>query len=208
MDAAFRYALYTHGFILVSAFPTIGRRSDSPASGVPKFLRPTNIRPMRPEQLAASQQIKALSDDTTTVNPAAQVDAAESESVASLELRSAGLPSAGITRGMPEAAQWEQTAHSLSQVFLSRGVDGFPTLSNTGPHDSSALALDFLQETCPTSSSALNITDASVLADTHMATAYVNDALPQCLLWGLHKKGLLQYCVRDGDVPGVRDIPT
>lgn len=207
MDAAFRYALYTHGFILVSAFPTIGRRSDSPASQAPNFSRPAHLRPASPEPLPASQQMKTLSHALATANSASQVAAVESDSEASLQLRSADLHPSGLIGVTPDAEQWRLAAHSLSKAFLGRGLDGFPTVPKTVPHHSSELkAVDFLQETCPTSSSSLNITDDGVLADTHMATAYVNDALPQCLLWGLHKKGLLQYCVRDGDVPGVRHI--
>lgn len=60
---------------------------------------------------------------------------------------------------------------------------------------------------CPNSSAALNVSDAEVQADSHMATLFMNDAVPQCLLWALHRRDLLRYTVQDGDVPGVRCHP-
>jgi hypothetical protein len=210
MDAAFRYALYTHGFILVSAFPTIGQRADSPSSGAPKFVHPAHLSPINLPFLSAQQQLQADENDVSVYDVALRGTTADSDPVTSGHLSSS--IQAGFADGISEDEQLKLAASALSHAILRRGLHGFPKapeLVSHGKGESNAgvQVSAVLQETCPTSSSPLNITDESVLADTHMATAYVNDALPQCLLWGLNQKGLLQYCVRDGDVPGVRLIP-
>lgn len=188
MDAAFKYALYTHGFILVSAFPTIGRRADSPSSTHPTFARPSQLMPVGSQALATMHKLRTATeqrDFSTTRWPELLDNPSEEE-------------------------QLQAVAQIFMNAFYGQGMQGFPTYAPivSGDRSISSAALHasaILQDSCPTSSTPLNITDESVLADTHMATAYVNDAVPQCLLWGLNQKGLLQYCVRDGDVPGVRD---
>ena len=57
---------------------------------------------------------------------------------------------------------------------------------------------------CPDSTAPLEVSDAEIAADSHMATLFVNDAVPQCLLWALHRRSLLHYTVKDGELPGVR----
>jgi hypothetical protein len=200
MDASFQYALYTHGFILVSAFPTIGRRADSPASTASKFVQPDNLLPTESLLTSTSQQLR-------TMEGGSMLSKATLGTAASGEPRDAASH-LSMTEGLSEEERLKFAGETLAQAFIGRGLAGFPRILPRAPeeksrsnavHEVSAL----MQETCPAGTSALNMTDADVLRDDHMATAYVNDALPQCLLWGLYKQGLLQYCVKDGDIPGV-----
>ena len=62
MDAAFKYSLYTHGFILVSVFPTIGESADSPSSIGPSFVNPSQVMPVGSQALADIHKTKAVAD--------------------------------------------------------------------------------------------------------------------------------------------------
>lgn len=59
---------------------------------------------------------------------------------------------------------------------------------------------------CPYETQALQVSDAEILADRHMATAFVSDAVLQCFLWALHREGKLRAEIRDGDIPNVRPL--
>ena len=57
---------------------------------------------------------------------------------------------------------------------------------------------------CPETAGAFPVPDDAVLADDHMVTGYVSEAVLQCMLWALAQQDLLQIDLRDGDIPNVR----
>lgn len=207
ISAAFRYAIYTHDFIVVRAFPIVGA---SPAhSFLPAAPRGAAGRPQAQLQgdessSGAMSGVKVLSaaagaqaTDAGGRRLHAEIDGdhegGEGSSTAAADANAAletPLRSAGDALAASWGAAWRRW-QPLESAAVADTLAGGVEVEGGG-------------QKCPASSSRLNVSDAEMGADSHMATLFMNDAVPQCLLWALHRRGLLHVTVQDGDVPGVR----
>jgi hypothetical protein len=110
-------------------------------------------------------------------------------------------------QNLPFAASFEYALYTHGYVMLS-GYPRFrapdePAAKKPG-NDQLAVPSAHPSSRCPAKSSRLEVSDEDILDDSHMATAFVSDAVLQCLLWGLYEQGKLSTFLQDGDVPNVR----
>jgi hypothetical protein len=59
---------------------------------------------------------------------------------------------------------------------------------------------------CPFPAGPLPLTPADIGSDGAMFSAYLHEAIPNCVLWGLFRSGALKTAVRDGAIPQLRLI--
>lgn len=251
ISAAFRYAIYTHDFIMVRAFPVVGAPPSLP-SFAPLSTAAAALEAVEPAFLGG---LRGASADLSTLRHGEDATRAEANSAlrtagADLGSRSSAhqdgraqlevsighmvlavadaIPAGGLTQAHADdadsagATAREESLPMISEPIRRAGdalLEGWEDAWRRWkplehPVVAGALAPgggdgggDEDGEKCPNSSTALNVTDAEVQADSHMATLFVNDAVPQCLLWALHRRELLTYTVQDGQVPGVRLTP-
>ena len=107
-------------------------------------------------------------------------------------------------QNLPFAAAFKYALYTHGYVMVA-GYPHFNTSTRSGDPPGASLAEG--GETCPYRTRALRISDDEILDDRDMATAFVSDAVLQCLLWAMHRKSLLRTDIRDGDIPGVRVPP-
>jgi hypothetical protein len=77
--------------------------------------------------------------------------------------------------------------------------------------DNSGLAvarrlLQYSQGSCPFPAGPLPLTPAEIGGDSSMFSAYLHEAIPNCIFWGLFKSGALRTTVQDGNIPQLRLI--
>jgi hypothetical protein len=245
-SASFKYALYTHGYIRILAFPSVGAQPEHrsiaplqrPAScgaaadtlregcgrrSGSHLLAPSaravrgSLEELRGNSLRAMDTVLGSFDDRSGAfsrdAPVATAYAVVQEPWTTMPAASRG---GAVAESANEGSQDEAVrrvafvlAKSMmgrAQVLTLRGLARHPSAVNAWLGSKGAVSGEEGDElsTCPASSSSLNVTDAEILGDSHMVTAFVNDAVPQCLLWALYRQNLLEYTVRDGDVPQVR----
>ena len=66
--------------------------------------------------------------------------------------------------------------------------------------------LQYSQGSCPFPAGPLPLTPGEIGGDGSMFSAYLHEAIPNCILWGLHKSGALRTTVKDGNIPQLRLI--
>lgn len=66
--------------------------------------------------------------------------------------------------------------------------------------------LQLSQGSCPFPAGPLPLTPAEIGGDSSMFSAYLHEAIPNCILWGLFKSGALRTIVKDGNIPQLRLI--
>eukprot|EP00892_Ulva_mutabilis_P006037 jgi/Ulvmu1/3805/UM018_0015.1 len=206
ISAAFQYGIYTHGFLMVRAFPTVG---------TPAMQRPLPAA-------ALSHAATAHAQGSSSAGAASAQQLVQQAGTSAVAVGAAAWTDEGLVHG----ADGERLAAALHEDPLKRVGHTMVTLFNAAwqqwlpsqqlqlgsPASAGSLlaAGDGMQpvgdggQRCPSSTVPLNVSNADIASDSHMATLFVNDAVPQCLLWALHKEALLHYTVKDGEVPGVR----
>jgi hypothetical protein len=63
-----------------------------------------------------------------------------------------------------------------------------------------------LQGSCPFPATPLPLSPAEIGGDGSMFSTYLHEAIPNCILWGLHQSGGLHTTVQDGTIPQLRLI--
>jgi hypothetical protein len=66
--------------------------------------------------------------------------------------------------------------------------------------------LQYSQGSCPFPAGLLPLTPAEIGGDGSMFSAYLHEAIPNCIFWGLFKSGALRTTVQDGNIPQLRLI--
>lgn len=94
--------------------------------------------------------------------------------------------------GLPFSAGLDYAMYTESFVMLTGNPHFDPTAArNAGP-------------ACPYQVGTFPVSDEEVLADKHMMTGYVSDAVLKCMMWALHEQGHLSISFRAADVREVR----
>jgi hypothetical protein len=62
------------------------------------------------------------------------------------------------------------------------------------------------QGSCPFPAGPLPLTPAQIGGDGAMFSAYLHEAIPNCIFWGLFRSGVLRTTVKDGNIPQLRLI--
>jgi hypothetical protein len=104
---------------------------------------------------------------------------------------------------LPFAASFKYAVYTHGYVMVA-GYPHFNALQrSTAGQNRHRSEASLANSRCPAKSSRLEISDAEILKDHHMMTAFVSDAVLQCLLLGLYEQGKLSQVIKDGDIPNV-----
>lgn len=66
--------------------------------------------------------------------------------------------------------------------------------------------LQYSQGSCPFPAGPLPLSPAEIGGEASMFSAYLHEAIPNCIFWGLFKSGALRTTVQDGNIPQLRLI--
>jgi len=126
------------------------------------------------------------------------------------------LPGKVDIQGLPFQAVFTYALYTLNYVMLKGygEVDG----PEPGPAPSLAAAVaglsavlpgqlqQFTGSACPFPATPLTWSPAEIGGDPHMFSVYLHQSIPNCILWGMFRAGLLQTSVQDGGIPQLRLI--
>lgn len=141
------------------------------------------------------------------------VPPAPSPSAAAASGSGVDLPAAIVTAAAPGSdAAAIQAAVDLAGQPAAAGTNSSSSSSSLAAGDDQgglAVArklLQYAQGACPFPAGPLPLSPAEIGGDGSMFSAYLHEAIPNCIFWGLFKSGALRTVVKDGNIPQLRLI--
>lgn len=132
--------------------------------------------------------------------------AADAAALATPAAAAPGSDAAAIQAAVALAGQAPGAAGSNSSSSSSAEAAA-ASLSALSPGLAAARRLlQISQGSCPFPAGPLPLTPAEIGGDSSMFSAYLHEAIPNCILWGLFKSGALRTTVKDGNIPQLRLI--
>lgn len=194
-DAVFTYALYTLNYVIVKGYGEVA---------VPPEPAPSAAAAAGSSSAAGPSTAAVSSDplESPAASAAAMAAAAAPESDAAAVQAAVGLVGQSTGHGSTNSSSTGVGAGSSSGSTASLAA---------AVTDGSGLAvarrlLQYSQGSCPFPAGPLPLTPAEIGGDSSMFSAYLHEAIPNCIFWGLFKSGMLRTTVQDGNIPQLRLI--